>query len=91
MGSHWLEFFCPTEQSRHRVTIISLVDATLWSTPGQGRHIPGTRRMPHRDQPNAPFPSLNRNSSVVDLLPIPFGLCFIVFSNQYHRLPNNKA
>ena len=59
MGSHWLEFFCPTEQSRHRVTIISLVDATLIHTRSRSSHswnMEDATIPTHRDQPNAPLP-----------------------------------
>ena len=72
MDSHWLEFFCPTKQSRHRV--ISSIDTTLIHTRSRSLHAwnPEDATVPiHWDQPNAPLPQSDRNSLVVDPPSIP--------------------
>ena len=49
MNSHWLEFFCPTKQSRHRV--ISSIDTTLIHTRSRSFMEPGGRHSPNSLRP----------------------------------------
>ena len=72
MNSHWLEFFCPTKQSRHRV--IRSIDTTLIPTRSRSLHswnLEDATISIHGDQPNVPLPQPHRNSLVIDSPSIP--------------------